>query len=114
MDISELLATTPETLAEKQLAALRKAVVSRLAKLCEHISNGNWQAATELCAASPAGDGHGCDNLCVDFTAVLGPCNSGCPRDIGDVLGRMEQLDAIVVATIAPTYAPKKPKKGGE
>lgn len=99
MDLIELMKTTPESLAATQLAALRKAVVSRLGKLAGHIESGRWSEAREMLANSPAGDGHGCDNLTIDFSDMLARVDPGCATDIGDVIDRLEHLTALVSPT---------------
>jgi hypothetical protein len=97
MDLIELMKTTPESLAETQLAALRKAVISRLGKLAGYIESGRWDEAGKMLADSPSEDGHGCDNVTLDFSDMLPPAQDGCATDIGDVIDRLRHLSVMVV-----------------
>lgn len=96
MDIKKLLSTTPETLALEQYDALRQAVVSRLGTLGGLVQRGAMDEAGEMLMSSPSGDGHGCDNSCIDFSDVLDRGEQGCSTDIGDVLDRLASLKKVI------------------
>jgi len=96
MELRELLKTTPETLAQQQYDALRKAASSLLGKLAGHIDRGELGAAETMLFDSPAGDGHGCDNTCIDCSELLGDDGSGCTADIGGVVGKLAELQHII------------------
>lgn len=92
MDVKQLLSTTPETLAERQHAALLLETKRTLSLLMSHLDKGDYQAAVAMLENSPAGDGHGCDNACINFSHVMDANNSGCFTDIGDVIDRLQSL----------------------
>lgn len=90
--IKELLTTTPETLAQRQHKALLQETKATLGRLISCLDKGDYKAAADMLANSPAGDGHGCDNSCISFDHVLEPACQGCAADIGDVISRLESL----------------------
>lgn len=96
MDLKQLLATTPETLAQQQYDALRKAAASLLGKLAGHIERGEISSAQAMLMTSLAGDVHGCDNQCINFDVLLDRRDEGCHSDIGTVLARLENLWNII------------------
>lgn len=90
--VKELLTTTPETLASRQHKALLAETTDTFGRLVSCLARGDYKAATDMLANSPAGDGHGCDNSCIDFSHLLEPACQGCSADIGDVIARLEAL----------------------
>lgn len=113
MELLELLQTSPETLAEAQRKALTTHVCARLGQMIEHIRRGEYDAAREMTFDSPAGDGMGMDNTCIDFTPEgLGKkdgWDKDGPWDIGNILGRLESLTEVITAGKTPQG--KQPKK---
>lgn len=95
MEIKKLLATTPETLAMRQREALLKEVQSTFSKLVTHLQKGEFDKAQTMLFDSPAGDGHGCANVCVSFDHVFDGVG-GCSADIGDVIARLEALEKVL------------------
>lgn len=91
MDLKKLLSTTPETLAQQQREALLREVESTFGRLVGYMKKGELDKAREMLGDSPAGDGHGCDNVCVSFNHVIDP-PMGCFSDIGDILHRLAAL----------------------
>lgn len=87
----DLLKTTPETLAARQHKALLQETKATLGRLISCLDKGDYAGAREYLASSPAGDGHGCDNSCINFDHVL-EGSDGCFADIGDVIDRLEAL----------------------
>ncbi len=109
MDLKKLLSTTPETLAREQYDALTAAVVSRLGKLAGRVQRGELEEASAVLFNSPAGDGHGCENACIDFSEMLERCGvDGCTTDIGDVLGKLHDLKRVLDPSYAKSVGRKK------
>jgi len=92
MEIKKLLETTPETLAARQREALLREVQSTFSKLVTHLQKKEWDKAEAMLAGSPAGDGMGCDNMCVNFNHVMDSSVQGCFTDIGDIVARLRTL----------------------
>lgn len=67
MNLSELLSTTPEDLAVKQLEALKADTIARLRAVAELIKEGNYEGIEALCGYSASGDGYGDDNHYIMF-----------------------------------------------
>ncbi len=96
MEIKKLLATTPETLAMRQREALLKEVQSTFSKLVTHLQKGEFDKAQTMLFDSPAGDGHGCANVCVSFDHVFDGDFAFSSADIGDVIARLEALEKVL------------------
>ncbi len=114
MDLKKLLETTPETLAQQQYGMLTQAVVSRLGTLQGHIARGELVAAQSMLFNSPAGDDHGWDNACVEFTdllAVKGYENTDRGVDISDVIDRLAALQKIISNDRRAPHVPGVPYK---
>lgn len=91
MNLHELMSTTPESLAEKQRNALEAHIIRRLTLAIEHVKSRKYTDLKALTFSSPAGDGYGMDNDCIDFAWD--------PKDCADILqayNRLEQLDNLV------------------
>lgn len=88
MNIKEFLATTPESLAQKQHDALKAYVVEELKKFTQLISNEKYNEAKSCLNFSPAGDGYGSENYYLSFDEV------GCD-DLSNVLSRLKQLKEL-------------------
>lgn len=102
LNIKQLLSTTPETLAEQQREALLREVQSTFSRLVTHLQKDEFQHATGMLGTSPAGDGYGCDNRCVNFDHVMERIDRACFADIGDVIDKLKSLSA---------HAPKATKR---
>ena len=96
LTVRELLSTKPETLAEKQYKVLLQETKATLAQLIFLLDRGDFSTAGRMLANSPAGDGNGCDNLCINFGHLLDPACDGCAADIGDVIARLEELSKLM------------------
>jgi len=90
MDLKTLLDTRPENLAEAQHKALRAHVAATLNIIRERVLDGRYDLVREMLFDSPAGDGMGSDNVCINFD-YTGDKRAE-PLDISMVLDRLEQL----------------------
>lgn len=88
VELKQLMQMTPETLAEHQYNELKKAAVERLRELITLINKGSLDKAEGMLAESPSGDCMGCDNSYINFRDIYG-------EDIGDVIGRLDQLSKM-------------------
>lgn len=82
MNLSELLSTTPEDLAVKQLEALKADTIARLVSVAELIKEENYGGIEALCGYSRSGDGYGDDNHYINFHC-------------GDIMETIEQLKRL-------------------
>lgn len=87
MNLRELLDSTPETLAEMQHKALKQFVIGKLESIINDIKAEHYYIEDKL-FYSPAGDGYGCDNHCIDFS------ESGFD-DIKEVVTRLRYLKQV-------------------
>ena len=94
MNAKQLLETTPETLAQKQLQAVNDVVLAKLDRIKDLIIARKYQKVRDLLGSSPAGDGHGCDNEYIRFDEELG--NN--VDDMADVCDLMERLNKTINA----------------
>jgi hypothetical protein len=110
MELSELLDTSPETLAIAQKKALSAHVCARLSQIMDAIHQGRYDEVRKLTFESPAGDGMGSDNTCIDFAPAQITKHGAYPDvwDIGVVLAKLQQLDEVIKAS----QGEKTPAKG--
>lgn len=87
MNLSELMKTTPETLALQQYIALKRHVLERLELVKDEIMNESFNIEP-LTFFSPAGDGMGEDNSCVDFSYN----QTDNPVDIAEIVQQLKKL----------------------
>ena len=71
MELSQLMETTPETLARAQYDALQKHVLTILEQAATNVANHKGVGDTPV-FFSPAGDDMGLDNTCIDFAYKIG------------------------------------------
>lgn len=88
----ELLATTPETLATQQRAAIISEVQATFSRLISHLEKGEFDQAQHMLACSPSGDGHGYDNMCISFDHMIDAAPNCGFTDIGDIIQRLREL----------------------
>jgi len=86
MHLSELMTTTPQNLAERQLEALSAHAIGILKALIESIKVKNFKDVP-LTFFSPAGDGYGRDNYCINFAY-----NKDETMDIAELMEKLELL----------------------
>ena len=86
MDLKDMLAVRPETLAREQEVALATFAAERLRHIADLIEAGDYSQAFKLISHSPAGDDMGADNYYIDFADETGL------EDIGAVLTRLAEL----------------------
>lgn len=90
MELSKIMETTPETLARVQYDALQKHVISILQLALINVSNHKGVGDTPT-FYSPAGDGMGMDNTCIDFAYKSGTDG----LDFADVCSELMRLRAV-------------------
>lgn len=88
MHLQELMSTQPEELAEKQHKHLKDHVIGTLKKAVMLIEDENYSEIDNMLFHSPAGDGYGFDNDCIDFR-ISGVSE---PMDIGEVTDWLKKL----------------------
>ena len=88
--INKLLELTPENLANEQFSALQKHAVKRLTEIANLIKEGKVDKVYAYTFYSPAGDDHGLDNQCINFSE-----DTKQDMDIGDVLETLIRLKTI-------------------
>lgn len=93
MDLQELLQTSPENLAEKQMVALKNATIQRLYDIINYIKKNDFESVNGLMSYSPAGDGMGTDRNYICFEDFLGESREG--YDLSDVMDRLIELRNI-------------------
>lgn len=75
---------------------LKKAVIKRLEGVTQLIRDDEWDKITGLLAYSPSGDGMGCDNNYIDFSAFFPDEHSNDDNDgydigyICEILGKLK------------------------
>lgn len=67
MELKELMQTSVENLAEKQHDKLKQHVLNIINKLELYIDNEQYDKVEDMTFSSPAGDGYGLDNNCINF-----------------------------------------------
>jgi hypothetical protein len=87
MDLKNILAVRPETLAQEQEKALADFTSGRLCEIAALISAGAYEQVKSYLAYSPAGDDMGCDNSYISFKDETGL------EDIGEVIDRLIELE---------------------
>lgn len=106
MKLKDLMETTPETLAARQRDALIEHVVARLDAVRDGIKKGSFSSVYEILFDSPAGDGYGSDNRCINFDY------SGSDHgvlDIGEIVNEIDRLnDLCGDAKLGPTAKKSK------
>ena len=75
MNLKELMSTKPNDLAKMQFKELKAHVLKVLSKVTTEIKNDNLEIIESLTFHSPAGDGYGEDNHCIDFDYGDGNCD---------------------------------------
>lgn len=85
MNLNDLLATTPESLADMQYKALRNNVVSQLDTLKELIIAGDFDGVAEMVEYSHSGGSVGKDSYYIVFAC----------GDIGETCAKLESLAKI-------------------
>lgn len=90
MKLSELMATSPETLAELQLNSLKKHVVKTLMHVVGMIENEDFEPLQRELIYSPAGDEMGTDSYHIDF------CYDHKDKDLCDLLYLLSSLQEKV------------------
>lgn len=92
--LRELMELKPESLAERQEAALAEFAAQRLENIAKLIREKSYGDVENLLSNSPAGDGHGCDNSYICFADVV-PDISGNGADLGTVIFELKRLRQI-------------------
>jgi len=87
--LKQLMAATPESIAKIQYDALQAHVLQVLNKIETAVMDADYESVWAATFSSPAGDGHGMDNSCINFTYIEG---EGDVMDIGDACNRLEEL----------------------
>lgn len=90
MKLTDLLKTTPETLASEQHKALKCHVVERLETVLQAIRDENYKYIGKLTSNSPAGDGYGNDNNFIEFGF-----DSSASMDISEAVDLLMSLKTI-------------------
>lgn len=94
MDLSKLMETSPENLAKLQYNELKAFAVITLENVLAYLKQENFEIIrNKYLFDSPAGDGHGSDNRCIDFSYDDKQTYS---TDIGDILDTLEGLKKIM------------------
>jgi len=88
--LSNLLKTTPETLAIAQYAALKTHAISVLEDVIKKLKADDIKAVKAMTYYSPAGDCMGTDSTCINF--LYGEPDTS---DFGDLLDNLERLNSI-------------------
>jgi hypothetical protein len=65
--IAEIMSLSVETLAERQLAAYKRHVITVLKEVTVLIEQDKYADVRCKTFLSPAGDGYGCENSCINF-----------------------------------------------
>ena len=91
MDLKEILAITPETVANNQHAALKKHVLSVLDNVRKIIEEEDYEKISKVIFYSPAGDDMGLDSSCIDFS-----WESDQIVDIEDVCNKLNNLKELM------------------
>jgi hypothetical protein len=68
MDLKTIMNTTPEALAKLQYKELKSFVLERLNEIVQLIKDDKYEKLDEFLFNSPAGDGYGMDNMCINFS----------------------------------------------
>lgn len=96
MDLDVLLQMTPETLALSQHQALKEHTVRVLTETAAAIAAEQYDTVGQRLFFSPAGDGNGVDNYCIDFGWA------GAGTDMGKTVDRLIELKALAEKTTKP------------
>ena len=91
MDLKEILAITPETVANNQHTALKKHVLSVLDNVRKIIEEEDYEKIEEVTFYSPAGDEAGLDSSCINFS-----WESNQIVDIEDVCSKLNYLKKLM------------------
>lgn len=91
MKLDQLLKTTPESLAKEQHDALKAHVLATLDEFRARIDAENYKGAEMLTYNSPAGDGWGSDDTCINFSYD----GTNDTADLGAVLERLKALKEL-------------------
>lgn len=91
MNLSDLLETSPETLAENQHDELSLFVISKLEEIIKLVKVKAYDDLQDKLVHSPAGDCMGCENDFIDFAwgSEVGP------TDIGECITLLQSLSKI-------------------
>lgn len=94
MKLSELLATKPDNLAERQYTALVDYVEFVFAKISQDLRKGELPKVKEQLMNSPAGDCNGTEKYFIDFseTGIQVQDNSCSDVDLFDIVSHLEKL----------------------
>lgn len=87
--LKQLMAATPESIAKLQYEALQVHVLQVLNRIETAVMAADYESVWAATFLSPARDGYGMDNSCINFTYIEGEGNV---MDIGDVCNRLEEL----------------------
>lgn len=92
MNLSELMKTKPENLAELQHKQLKEHVLSVLSNIQKLVEEEQYDSIEDCCGFSGAGDGYGSDNHYIDFSYNE---DSSCALDILDVADHLSKLKRL-------------------
>lgn len=94
MDLSKLMETSPEKLAELQYNELKAFAIKILENVLGHLKQEHFEIIrNEYLFDSPAGDGYGSDNECINFTYNREQIGD---LDIGDIIDELEGLKKTI------------------
>ena len=89
MNLKQIMEVNPITLAELQHKELKKHALSVLDGVRSLIENEKYDEIEKLLFYSPAGDGYGSDNNCINFDYGV---NGNEGMDIEEVVDRLQSL----------------------
>ena len=91
IDLDKLMTTTPESLAKLQHDTLKAHFLDVLKSIQDAIQHEEYNEEDLPLFNSPAGDGWGLDNVCIDFSYA----GHSDPIDIQEALTMLRKLRAI-------------------
>lgn len=92
MTLQELMKTRPETLARKQLDALKRHCNDVLQNIQDLIDAERFNEVQNFTFYSPAGDDMGSDNNCINFSF-----EEGVIIDVQEICEKMKQIKQLTI-----------------
>lgn len=92
MTLQELMKTKPETLARKQLDALKEHCINVLQNIKDLIDSERFNEVKNFTFYSPAGDCMGSENNCINFSF-----EKGVMLDVQEICEKMKQIKQLTI-----------------
>ena len=80
-------------------------VVTLLKRITKLVEENKLKELEKYTFSSPAGDGWGMENICIDFSSLMGESYKGEPLDFGDVLRMLTEKQELKKARIKELQA---------